>query len=131
MYFIMYLSLGLIPTSAIPPNIMDLVKRMARGSVVSYMIMYTCLWCIKLGFLLFFYRLGVKTIRNLRWHWWSVLAFTVLCYFGCFPSLPYYCSFGDDEAMQSDYCFAEQNLSFISMKVNCALDVLTDVLSES
>jgi hypothetical protein len=93
------------------------------------MIFYTGLWCIKLGFLLFFRRLGVRSIPSLNRWWWAVTGMTALCYFVCFATLPYYCTLVSFEVVFSAAC-ATQGLSFISMKVNCALDIFTDCLSE-
>lgn len=93
------------------------------------MIFYTGLWCIKLGFLLFFRRLGVRSIPSLNRWWWAVTGITAVCYFVCFATLPYYCTLVSFEVAFSAAC-ATQGLSFISMKVNCALDIFTDCLSE-
>jgi hypothetical protein len=95
------------------------------------MLFYACLWSIKLSFLLFFYRLGVSSIPKLHWHWWGVTVVTILCFLGCFAALPYYCSFGGKKALLTSYCSVEHNMSFLSMKVNCVLDVFTDLLSKS
>lgn len=101
-----------------------------RSWTSSFMVFYTSLWCIKLSFLLFFHRLIPDSLRSLRWHWWGVLAVTVPSYAICFATLPYPCTFSSFEKMASPYCTQEQGRSFISAKVNCALDVFTDVLSE-
>lgn len=67
----------------------------------------------------------------MKTHWWTVTIFTALAYGATFASHPYKCTFGSYEQVASAYCMAEQNLSFVSMKVNTTLDVVTDVLSKS
>ena len=94
------------------------------------MLMYTSLWLVKFSFLLFFYRLGPRLIDEMKTHWWTVTIFTALAYGATFASHPYKCTFGSYEQVASTYCMAEQNLSFVNMKVNTTLDVVTDVLSK-
>ena len=95
------------------------------------MLMYTSLWLVKLSFLLFFYRLGPRLISEMRCHWWAVAIFTLLAYGATFTTYPYMCSFGSLEQVRSPYCMAQQNKSFVNMKVNTALDVITDVASKT
>jgi hypothetical protein len=95
------------------------------------MLLYTCLWCIKLGFLIFFWRLGVDSIRQVRWYWWGVLVVTSLSYAACFPSLPYTCGFGAETTEEGMFCSERDKYLFeLSQRVNCGLDVGTDVLSK-
>ncbi|KAF2646944.1 hypothetical protein P280DRAFT_513085 [Massarina eburnea CBS 473.64] len=105
-----------------------MVRRLALGSVLSFLVFYPLLWSIKLSFLLFFYRLGVKSIPKLNWHWWIVTGITIFAFIACYPPLPYHCTLGGMDAYRSDYCNDQQNLSFLSMKVNCGMDVASDVL---
>ena len=107
------------------------MRRFSNSTIISFMLMYTSLWLVKLSFLLFFYRLGPRLIHEMKTHWWAVATFTALAYGATFASYPYMCTFGSFEQITTPYCMAEQNLSFVSMKVNTVLDVLTDVLSKS
>jgi hypothetical protein len=93
------------------------------------MIFYGGLWSVKLAFLLFFRRLGVRSIHSLDRWWCVVTGITAVCYFVCFATLPYHCTLVSFEVVFSAAC-ATQGLSFISMKVNCALDIFTDCLSK-
>lgn len=127
-------TIGLVlnpPASAadIEPKDLALVRRFSYCTIVSFMLMYTSLFFVKLSFLLFFYRLGPKLIQNIKWHWWIVAIFTFAAYIATFATYPYKCSFGSLEQISSSYCTAEQNMAFLNMKVNTTLDVLTDLLS--
>jgi hypothetical protein len=74
----------------------------------------------------------MENIRNLRWYWWSIVVVTGLGYVACFPVLPYNCGFGAARATQGQFCSERERWLFeMSTKVNCGLDVGTDVLSES
>ncbi|KAJ4293391.1 hypothetical protein N0V90_008674 [Kalmusia sp. IMI 367209] len=128
MYYTIRLTLEPIDPEDIDPNTLFIVRKFSYGIVISFMLMYTSLWCVKLSFLLFFYRLGPRLIRNIKWHWWGVAVFTLAAYAATFATYPYMCSFGSYEQVSSPYCTAEQNMSFVNMKVNTALDVTTDVL---
>jgi hypothetical protein len=111
-----------------PPNVRTITLQFTRLFNIVPMLLYAGLWSIKLAFLLFFRRLGVRTIPRLH-RWWLAVFFTCLTTFLiCFAILPYKCCFTTFEVVISPEC-KTQGLSFVSMKVNCALDVLTDSLS--
>ncbi|PSN71564.1 hypothetical protein BS50DRAFT_570891 [Corynespora cassiicola Philippines] len=110
-----------------PPNVKIITMQFTRLFVVVPMLLYTGLWCVKLAFLLFFRRLGVRSVTSLCRLWWVVFVVTVVCYFVCYATLPYRCSLISFQVVISEECMT-QGLSFTSMKVNCALDVLTDCL---
>jgi hypothetical protein len=130
-YLATYLARNQIPPSNIPPNVGDKVRSAIRGTLISFVLLYTSLWCIKFGFLIFFWRLGVRGFRGLRWHWWSVFVVSALAYVACFPALPYHCGFGTQAASEGRFCGDRDRILFeISTKVNCGLDVGTDALSE-
>jgi hypothetical protein len=118
-----------VDPSAFDPSLIRFVRKYMYGANISYMLMYTSLWSVKLSFLLFFYRLGPQLIRGIKWHWWGVTAFTLAAYAATFATYPYMCSFGTYEQVMTPYCTAEQSLSFVNLKVNVGLDVVTDVLS--
>lgn len=52
---------------------------------------YTSLWSVKLGFLLFFKRIGYEVKIHKIW-WWCVLFITVSTYFACIGDINYKCS---------------------------------------
>ena len=57
--------------------------------------------------------------------------FTALAYVLCFPALPYHCAFGNEPAREGRFCGdRDRRLFEISTKVNCGLDVATDVMSK-
>ncbi|KAH7074562.1 hypothetical protein BKA63DRAFT_566231 [Paraphoma chrysanthemicola] len=110
-----------------PPNVKTITMEYTRVFAAIPMIFYVGLWSIKLAFLLFFRRLGTRNIQSLHRWWWFVATFTITSFFLCFATLPYRCTLVSFEVVASPEC-QTQGLSFVSMKVNCALDVLTDVL---
>ena len=52
---------------------------------------YSCLWTVKLSFLLFFRRLGGR-VRGQRIWWWCILVVTVLTWVSCIATFHYRCS---------------------------------------
>lgn len=105
-----------------------------QGKVVVILsIMYnTCLWAVKIAFLLFFKRLGVDTIRNLRVYWWLVLVTTVLSYGALYTMSQERCIW--THGLAKPDCSLElkaRRLGYTAVKVACALDVGTDLLSRS
>ena len=127
----MHLAFSPTDPTDMDPNHLTYVRKYSYGANISYMLMYTSLWCVKLSFLLFFYRLGPSLISGMKWHWWGVSVFTMLAYCATFATYPYMCSFGTYEQIIQPYCTAEQTMSFVNMKLNTGLDVCTDVLSKS
>jgi hypothetical protein len=55
----------------------------------------------------------------------------MLCYIACFPTLPYSCGFGSSKPPPGRPCRRQDQLLYeLSTKVNCGLNVGTDMLSE-
>ncbi|KAL5407504.1 hypothetical protein PMIN04_011702 [Paraphaeosphaeria minitans] len=128
MYWTMDLAFAPIDPSEFHPSLLTYIRRYSYGANISYMLMYTSLWSVKLSFLLFFYRLGPRLITGIKWHWWSVTVVTVAAYAVTFATYPYMCSFGTYKQIATPYCTTEQSMSFVNLKVNVGLDVGTDVL---
>jgi hypothetical protein len=126
-YQIIYIGAGILP---FPRNVKTLVMTFSRLFFIVPMLLYVGLWCVKLAFLLFFKKLGTRSVRNLERWWWVVLGITIIAFALCFATLPYRCCLVSFEVLKSPECMT-QGWSFISMKVNCALDVFTDCLSRS
>lgn len=61
---------------------------------------YSCLWTIKLSFLLFFRRLGSRA-KGRAW-WWCILVITVLTWVVCVADFHYKCSLGSVETLTSE-----------------------------
>lgn len=113
-----------------PPNVKIITMQFTRVFTAIPMLFYGGLWCIKLAFLLFFRRLGLRNVTSLQRWWRLVLVATVVAFFVCYALLPYRCTFVSFEVVASEEC-QTQGLSFVAMGVNTALDVVTDCLSMS
>lgn len=60
-------------------------------NIVSFTVLfYTCIWTVKLSFLLFFRRLGSRVRGHTIW-WWCVLVITVLTWVACVADIQYKC----------------------------------------
>lgn len=57
---------------------------------------YSCLWTVKLSFLIFFRRLGSKIKGHQIW-WWCILVITFLTWVACIADIDYQCSLGSFE----------------------------------
>ena len=63
---------------------------------------YSCLWSIKLSFLLFFRRLGSRVEGHKIW-WWCILVITVLTWVACVADIRYKCSLASFEIIESGF----------------------------
>jgi hypothetical protein len=75
-------------------------------------IFYTSLWTVKLSFLLFFRRLGLRasTYRLTAW-WWIVLGLSTAMWLTCIGDVPWDCSRGGEEQI-----FGEENPIIFNQK---------------
>ncbi|KAF2806679.1 uncharacterized protein BDZ99DRAFT_448126 [Mytilinidion resinicola] len=125
MYEVTRVSAGLQQPSA---NFQHNAHRFLVGSNVALVMFYVGLWTIKLSFLVFFYRLG-NQIRRYQIMWWIVTAFTIASGLACVGSIQYHCLSDPFEKVYMN-CSKDSAIRFqeVTLKVNCALDVFTDVL---
>jgi hypothetical protein len=113
------------------PNFIENAERYMKSSLAALFMFYVGLWTVKMSFLVFFYRLG-EQVTYYRISWWIVTIFTVAAGFTCIGTIQYNClSKPIMEVMIK--CTSHDAIQFqnITLKVNCALDVFTDVLSMS
>lgn len=110
-----------------PPDFPTLAVQSGRSSLAGMLAFTTSLWAVKISFMLFFWRLGVAKVHKLRLHWWVVMVLTVLCYLANFPHIEYLCFVGSYEELMVHQC----DTLLFTMRFNCALDIITDFLSQS
>lgn len=67
-----------------------------RSIVAVRQLFYTCLWTVKLSFLVFFRRLGYKVRTHKIW-WWFVLIVTIGTYIGYLAYSNYKCTLSSYE----------------------------------
>ncbi|KAI9650536.1 hypothetical protein NHQ30_000552 [Ciborinia camelliae] len=103
-----------------------------RSSVAVIILFYTSLMTIKLSFMLFFRRLlsGVHE-KTLLVQWWSILAAILAAWLVCIGDIEYRCLVSNIEVIATK-CVQSESIDFqrITLGVNCALDVITDILSK-
>ncbi|KAL8866795.1 MAG: hypothetical protein Q9174_006079 [Haloplaca sp. 1 TL-2023] len=87
------LTLGFIDTNT------ELLRSLTPFAIL----FYTCLWVIKLSFLLFFRRLGLN-VRGQKIWWWTVLVITVLTWIATIADNDYKCSL---EPIEFIWCMSE------------------------
>jgi hypothetical protein len=111
------------------PNFAADSENFAKVSLSVILCFYSTLWSIKISFLLFFKRL-VKNVRRQELIWWPVFGVTMATYFACIATLPYGCMTGSFEEIKAN-CAKKSTMNHerISLKLGCAWDVITDVLS--
>ncbi|KAH9905727.1 hypothetical protein F4778DRAFT_802192 [Xylariomycetidae sp. FL2044] len=98
------------------------------GQLVVLIFFYTSLYSVKLSFLLFFKRLG-QGVHAQKYIWWPILALTLATYFVCIGDIQYKCIVRPFAEIATS-CSSDANVDFtlVTLKVNCAMDVLTDFL---
>lgn len=100
-----------------------------KSTVAVLILFYSCLWSIKLSFLLFFRRLGAN-VSHQKLVWWPVFGVTLATYFVCIGTIPYLCLVRSFEYVAAN-CAKPAALSYqlVTLRLNCAWDVITDILS--
>ena len=68
----------------------------------------SCLWSIKMSFLVFFWRLGSKLAHRRRW--WAVFIITALSWLACIADTEFRCSFGSLEFIVGEFASAPLSL---------------------
>ena len=72
------------------PGLVDRSNAFLRSHVAFIVLFYSCLWTVKLSFLMFFRRLGSK-VRGQNIWWWCILATVVLSWIACIADINYKC----------------------------------------
>jgi hypothetical protein len=96
------------------PEFLDKYVRFLRFTAPYQILFFTGLWCIKFGFMVFFYRLRSKVRTHQIWYWF-VLFFTASVYIVCMGVIEYKCSFGGAE-----YILSESSRANLSKYTNTA-----------
>jgi hypothetical protein len=111
-------------------HFMTALGRYLHGSLAVLLMFYLGLWTIKMNFLVFFYRLGDQ-VTYYRIYWWVVTIFTVCAGIVCIGTIQYECLAVPPEK-SSAVCAGPDKTRFqnITLKVNMALDVVTDAMSK-
>ena len=109
----------------------QLVESYNKSNAAVMILFYSALWSIKISFLLLFKRLGTN-VRGQKRIWWPVLGITLATYFACIGTIRYRCDSSSFEYIVIN-CKSTAAKSFqkITLKLNCAWDLITDCLSRS
>jgi hypothetical protein len=127
MYELYYVSAGMALPSA---NFTHNSHRFLVGANVAWVMFYIGLWSIKLSFLVFFYRLG-NQIRTYQILWWVIFGFTIASGLACIGTIQYHClSDAFEKIIMHCHTDAAVRYQEITTAVNCALDIVTDVMSK-
>lgn len=128
MYYVLTVSAGLeMPDEGFP----QLAESYLKSTAAVIILFYSTLWAVKFSFLLFFKRLGTN-VRGQKFLWWPVFGITLATYFACIGSIQYPCLVTSFEYL-TVHCRTPAATAFqqITLKLNCAWDVITDCLSTS
>lgn len=106
-------------------------QRFLRMNVPWLYLFYSCLWSIKLSFLIFFRRIGGTSRKGHRVWWWCVLVVTVLAWIPCVADIDYNCTTKSIlYILRKCSSAASIRFQYRTLIVNCVLDVFTDLLSK-
>lgn len=128
MYKILEVMAGL---AAPGPDFFDKTLVWLKVQLISELFFYTGLTAVKMAFLLFFKRLG-HNVNRFDWFWWPVVGLVLAQYFICIGTVEYRCLLPTLEDL-AGFCSTRQSGDFtsVTLKFNCAMDVLSDFLSKS
>ena len=112
-----------------PPNFITVTGSYYDGSLAVLVFYYSSLWSIKIAFLLFFRRLG-QNVMGQKVLWCFIFGFTVATYLICIGDIQYSCLVSPLPELLAT-CSSDANIQFqtATLKLNCALDVITDFTS--
>ena len=125
MYLVLTVSAGLeMPEEGYA----QLAESYYRSSLAVVILFYSALWSIKISFLLLFKRLCAN-VRGQQLMWWLVFGFTVATYLACIGTIQYQCMVSSFPHLAACRTSAATSFQGITLKLNCAWDVITDCLS--
>lgn len=88
----LYRQFGFTAQSIVPtPTNLAAERALLRSEVPLVMLFYTCLWAVKLSFLLFFRRLG-QQVRGQKFWWWCVFGVTVATWVTSITTIQWNCN---------------------------------------
>ena len=128
MYASLYLASG--ETRIPPPNFVSNTETYLRASLAIIFLFTSGLWSIKIAFLLFFRRLS-EGVSGQRVLWWTAFAWTAATYFISIGTIQYNCLLPSFVVITEKCSLpAAVNFERITLCINCAMDVSTDLLSK-
>ena len=96
-----YYQFALSSGSVLPtPAVLSALLNGQRAQLAVLVMFYSCLWAVKLSFLIFFRRLGQK-VRGQKIWWWCVTGLTITTYITCIGTIQYPCLVGDLQYIMS------------------------------
>jgi hypothetical protein len=110
------------------PQFLMSLTRSLKFQVAEQILFYTSLWTVKLSFLIFFRRLGLK-VRGFKIWWWIVTGLTIATWVTTFGVIQYKCEVGNIAEIFGK-CGEQGSISFDwkTIHYNTATDVITDAL---
>jgi hypothetical protein len=112
------------------PDFVSRSEAYSKASVAVIAFFYSTLWSVKMSFLLFFRRLGISVLGQ-EYIWWPVFVFTLATYFACIGTIQYNCLVVPLQVIM-EKCTQDAAVNFqqVTLKLNCAWDVISDFLSK-
>lgn len=112
------------------PNFISRSESYSKATVAVIIFFYSTLWSVKMSFLLFFRRLGTNVFSQ-KYIWWPVFIFTLATYFSCIGTIQYNCLVVPLQVIM-EKCTQDAAVNFqeVTLKLNCAWDVISDFLSK-
>lgn len=132
-------------------DVITLLDRFAaalHGNLASYICSWSCLWSIKLSFMVFFHGLG-RQIRSQQILWWGVLCFIAATYIICISLFDYGCLtsrgldilgrypahpllYGPHAKEPLENCSGQDviDYEYPNTRISTTFDIVTDVLSK-
>ena len=84
------------------PEVVEQLQTFLHGLFVACYLFYTCLWSIKMSFLIFFWKLG-HNVQRQKILWWAIFAITLASYAVCLGLVDYRCLLGSEAHLASEY----------------------------
>jgi hypothetical protein len=127
LYYMLATIAGVIPIS---PQLISTVENYLRFEFATSILFWTVLWCVKASFLALYFKL-FRELPMYRRVWYTLAAFTLCAYVGCWITLATSCH-PITNFFKFEQCNSEKDIwaSRMSIYYSTAIDIFTDLCSK-
>jgi hypothetical protein len=128
MYYVLDLQAGLVPLEADFPA---RVQRQLKITLITEIFFYTCLFLVKVSFILFFKRLG-SNVRGQAYLRWPAFALSLVCFAVSVGDMGFHCMINDIEYLTTVCVSKDFSVKMMNAVIaNCVLDIVSDLASKT
>ncbi|KAI0020445.1 hypothetical protein F4780DRAFT_372666 [Xylariomycetidae sp. FL0641] len=120
-----FINLEHIASEADPTTLLNILSITNPAALAAYLMLWSCLWSIKLSFMAFFHSLGKQLIAQ-QVLWWGTMALIISSYAVCVGMLNYSCLLAKGNAYFEECTGPELQYNYAYTLTTTVLDIATD-----